>query len=622
MKIAFADIETDALDATKIVLLCAEVQDLEDNTTCTLMYTDKSPQAKPANVNFDSDIVVFHNGVSFDVPQIERLWDWDFSEIQVVDTLLLSRMLFPERKSHSLKSWGDDLGFPKGNFDFEAWDKTLTPEVVKYCRQDVAVTRKLFYVLNERMKESGINWRAQHDFEYEVQQSVDNQAPFVFNTPKAEENLRHMEYKMRVIERDSEKYLPTVELPKSSIKYPPTKQFKVDGTPTVLAYKYFPKLKPYGSGWVFAHPDGSQQKLPYKKPLETHRRATFSNTAPLKDYLIELGWEPIEYNIRVLKDGTRERGSPKLYNESGDIDPGLERLGVHWVPELKEWLTLRSRVNVLKGWINKAKTDPGSGLQVIDTPAIACGARTSRMVHRDVVNVPRVTSPYGNMMREVFTCESDEVLVGWDASALEACMEAHEVWDLDRDYALALVDGTLHDRNAAAMGCTRDVAKTFKYACTYGASPPKLAKTLGISLYDASDLFDEFWKVGWSLREVRDTLIHEFNSVGSIASIDGRRLYPAYKHSVLNTRLQNSGAIVMKKALLIAEKNIGSTYPKSWASRVIAMHDEEQWRVRSGIGEIVGEIGARSVTQAGKELGIKPELKAEYVVGKTWADTH
>jgi hypothetical protein len=618
MRIGFVDIETDQLEATEIVLVELEVLDMDNGKEERYSLADTAIQFIKPKQNFNVDLLVWHNGVGFDEQHLRKLGHWEFDGLQIIDTLVLSRMLCPERRNHSLKSWGDDLGFPKGEFNWCAWDRTVTPELVTYCQQDVAVTRRLFFHLNEKMVISGINWNASHDFEYEVQQSVDNQLPFHFDTAKADSNIKMFTESMENIEDEVYHLLPEVPLPKSKLHYPPKKQFKLDGTPSALAEKYFPDLHKHEYIYSFSHPDGSRKPLPWHTPLITHEKATFKSTAKLKDYLVNRGWVPTEYNMKKDAAGKAVRGSPKLYNESGEVDPGLIRLGISWVPALQQWLTLRSRLNVLKGLREKA-IDIGL-YSVIRTPAIACGARTARMIHRDVVNIPRVTSLYGKEMREVFTCGATERLVGWDASALEACMEAHEVWDVDASYALSLVDGTLHDRNAAALGVSRDVAKTFKYACTYGARPQKLAKTLGITVHEAQKLFDIFWEESWSLAKVRDRYIAEWKSVGSIPGIDGRRLYPKYEHSVLNTRLQNSGATVMKKALLIAERNIHKISPS--AGRVIAYHDEEQWRCREEIADEVGQLGVDSITQAGLQLGIKPALTGEYKIGHSWAETH
>ena len=94
------------------------------------------------------DVVVFHNGVDFDGPALYKLYP-QFTGIKIFDTLVLSRMLFPERKVHSLKSWGVELGILKGDYGEsgeegeDVWEK-FSEDMFKYCEQDVEVTVALY----------------------------------------------------------------------------------------------------------------------------------------------------------------------------------------------------------------------------------------------------------------------------------------------------------------------------------------------------------------------------------------------------------------------------------------------------------------------------------------------
>ena len=100
------------------------------------------------------DVVVYHNGVDFDGPALHKLYP-EFKGIKMFDTLVLSRMLFPERKIHSLKSWGVELGILKGDYGDsgeegeDVWEK-FSDDMFKYCEQDVEVTVALYLYLCER----------------------------------------------------------------------------------------------------------------------------------------------------------------------------------------------------------------------------------------------------------------------------------------------------------------------------------------------------------------------------------------------------------------------------------------------------------------------------------------
>ena len=116
MKIAFADIETDSLDPKEIVLVCFTTVDTDDpKYEVNQVLTDTSAVLRNCSKVMDYDFVVFHNGVGFDVPALKNVGQWNFDNVQILDTLLLSRMLCPDRKAHSLESWGKTFGLLPGS---------------------------------------------------------------------------------------------------------------------------------------------------------------------------------------------------------------------------------------------------------------------------------------------------------------------------------------------------------------------------------------------------------------------------------------------------------------------------------------------------------------------------
>lgn len=92
-----------------------------------------------------------HNIIGYDLP---ALWKtngaWDTVPL-VLDTLVLSRALWPERPwGHSLRAWGEHLGEPKGDFtDFEEY----SDEMLNYCEQDVMVNYKILKALEKEYGE-------------------------------------------------------------------------------------------------------------------------------------------------------------------------------------------------------------------------------------------------------------------------------------------------------------------------------------------------------------------------------------------------------------------------------------------------------------------------------------
>ena len=141
---AVVDIETDSLDATKVH--CIVAKDIDSGRVYPFPpdmvhgFRDWSQGVKQ---------FIMHNGLSFDAPVCNRLLGTNIKPSQIVDTLVLSQLFNPIRDGHSLKAWGERLGFPKGDVEtFEVY----TPDMLEYCKQDVNITHKLFNILQNEGK--------------------------------------------------------------------------------------------------------------------------------------------------------------------------------------------------------------------------------------------------------------------------------------------------------------------------------------------------------------------------------------------------------------------------------------------------------------------------------------
>ena len=109
--IAFVDIETDSLDATKIYVCCVK----RTTDKQVQVYTDPDKFKKETT---DIDKFIGHNIIDFDAPILDKLWGTNLTIDKLYDTLVLSQILSPQREGgNSLKAWGVRLGFDKLSFD-------------------------------------------------------------------------------------------------------------------------------------------------------------------------------------------------------------------------------------------------------------------------------------------------------------------------------------------------------------------------------------------------------------------------------------------------------------------------------------------------------------------------
>jgi DNA polymerase I-like protein with 3'-5' exonuclease and polymerase domains len=235
--------------------------------------------------------------------------------------------------------------------------------------------------------------------------------------------------------------------------------------------------------------------------------------------------------------------------------------------------------------------------------------------------VPSINTPYGKECRELFVPSEGYVLVGADASGLEARCLAHYIYNYTggKEYVDLILNGDIHTYNMNIMGITnRGHAKNAFYAILYGCSYKKLSEMLKIDVRDGKKLLDRFYLGLPFLKEIRQDINEKLEAVGHIKAIDGRKLQIRSAHSSLNSLIQSCGAIIMKKALTLLWETI-----KTHDAFVVAnIHDEFQIETREMLAETVGKIAITSIEEAGKHFQLRVPITGEYKVGKNWAETH
>lgn len=377
--------------------------------------------------------------------------------------------------------------------------------------------------------------------------------------------------------------------------------------------------------------------------------------------------------------------TPKLtVGVEKEICPNLVALGkkADFVQDVVHYYTYRHRKNSIAGGVVDEDGEPVTGFVSavredgrIPTPADTLGANTGRYRHKLVCNVPRVTSLYGENMRNLFGCGKGLYQLGFDFASLEARIMGHYVMPYKdgEELAVALVaekPNDIHSINARKLGIDRGAAKSFSYAAIYGAQPKKLAKMLGISEEEGKRLFNEYWDAVPALKELKQAVEKQWEDTGKkhILGLDGRLLNTRSKHSLVNVLFQSGGAIAAKwSSVLIAEylenlELLGNPFEHStkdvkiWF--MIAYHDEVQFAVHPSLmqvrlfnteeeakvfannnqgcsavghgskGPYVGEKTTpveaieQGIKQACTNLSLNVELGFEWIPGLTWGQCH
>lgn len=347
----------------------------------------------------------------------------------------------------------------------------------------------------------------------------------------------------------------------------------------------------------------------------------------LKDTLLSLGWKPTEWNYKKDKEGRavyegkeKVKTSPKLTEDSYDtLTSGIG-------PSIAKYLKASHRLSLVRGIYESVDRQTGlvhANMNTLATP-------TARMRHKKpIVNIPKADPSvfYGKEMRSLFVARTGRVMVGWDASGLEARVFGHFL----NDEALIheLINGDFHtllwDVVTEEFVSSRSIMKNVEYAYLYGAQDPKLGQTA-----DRRPNGMSAKQVGAEIRKRIETKIPAIGDLvtkvksqakkGWLPGIDGRKIFVRSEHSALNSLFQSTGSIAVKTAVCILDDKVKEN---RWdVLPWVVYHDEVQADSHPDCAELYGEAAVQSVRQAGEVLKLNIALDAEYKVGLNWASTH
>ena len=507
-----------------------------------------------------------HNIIGFDIPVVNKSFGKDlFKDCKITDTLVLSRLLNPVIDGgHSLKNWGTKLGHSK--IEFEQFDY-LSDEMLKYCRNDVELTERLYKFLILKIKDFGESI----DLEHKVSTIIQAQHEKGFKLDII--NAYGLQAKFQEDMNDL-----TNEVRKT---FPPLK----------IEEEFIPKANNKARGYV--------KGVPFTKVK--YKEFNLGSRQQIAERLVMLGWKP------------------KKKTEKGHIIVDEKVLSeIKNIPEAKlinKFLMLQKRIAQVSSWIEAIREDGRVHGKVITN-----GTITGRMSHQspNMAQVPAVYSPYGKECRGLWIVEKGYKLVGVDASGLELRMLAHYM--NDKDYTNEIINGDIHTSNQVAAGLgSRDEAKTFIYAFIYGAGNKKIGTIIGGSERDGERVKEKFLRATPSLRRLREK-VERVAQRRWVRGLDQRKIIIRHPHAALNTLLQGAGACVMKKALTLLQEYVINKQIKAFP--VVNVHDEFQYEVQEDRADEFGRLAVQSIIDAGKQLNVRCQLNGEYKIGNNWSETH
>ena len=531
-----------------------------------------------------ADKIIGHNIVGYDIPLIKKLYNIDLYDTnKVIDTLILSRLANPVREGgHSIEKWGYRLGGTQKQAH-DDWTQ-FSQEMLSRCEKDTIINKTLFnYLKKECVGFTKECILLEHETTQVLQQQYEN--GFLFDEKEAMFLLSGLNKRKSEVEREVHETFKPKWIPVKTV----TPKIKKDGSLSksgLTEYEY-EDIKASGNMKPFV-----------RKQL---REFNLGSRQQIGEYLKDFGWKPNKFT---------PTGQP-IVDETT-----LNK--VKHITEAKliaEFLLLQKRSAQVSSWIDALKDDGRVHGSVICT-----GAITGRMAHRspNMAQVPAFYNPYGKECRSCWIVPEGYKLVGVDASGLELRMLAHYM--ADEDYINEIINGDIHTANQNFAGLkSRDEAKTFIYALIYGAGDAKIGSIVNGNREAGRALRERFLGSLPTLAALKSR-VERASEKKYLKGIDGRKILLRHKHASLNTLLQGSGAILMKKGLTILDSllKLNAIDYKFVAN----IHDEWQIEVKESQAEFVGELAVNSIIDAGKHFNLRCPMDGEYKIGDNWSETH
>ena len=600
MKVLIADCEADGFLDTMTRLWTIQIGEAEGDEVT--VYADQPgfpPLSEAAARLKTADRVVFHNGQKFDIHAINRFFPGTLDPHTVWDTLVAARLLNPSEKANSLEEWGKRLGEFKGEFkDFSRFSQ----EMVDYGRQDIVVTRKLYHLLEPKLRGWGESVELENLFAYCI--GLQEHNGFRLNVDK----VRSLEAELRQEADDLERQLQDV--------FPPWWRPDVRAGTAIVK----PKVgKVTGKSQTV-------KDVPYTRvKLESFNPGSRSQIADrLK---ARYGWKPKAYT---------ESGAPKV------DEAVLATLKFPEAKLLSRYFRIIKQLGQIadgdNGWLKLVNEKTSRVHGAVNTN----GAATGRCSHFKP-NMAQVDKK-DLRMRECWEARPGWKLVGVDAEGLELRMLAHYLGKYDKGrLAKALLEGRkedgtdAHSINQKATGLyKRDNAKRLLYALMYGAGDAKLGEIIKEDAREAGKTVKgsatelgkkaraDLAKGMKGLDKLVGLVKEKARQKGYIKGLDGRHIQIKSEHSAFNFLLQGGGAIVMKKALVLFHFHYSARfgpYGQNWAY-CANVHDEVQSETAPDIAEDYAKTLADCIRLAGEHFSMRCPLAGAFDIGTNWKDTH
>ena len=589
--------------------------------------------------------VVCHNLVRFDVPLYEKHLGIKV-QASLVDSLGLSWYLYPERGQgeHGLAVWGEFFGVPKPKID--DWDNLTVEEYCNRVEEDIKINIKLWVKQYEYLKKiyedpkdiiriiSYLNFKL-------TCLKIQEDDKILIDVEQCKKNLDFLQGIENEKKGLLEAAMPKIPIVKTVAK--PKVMFKKNGSLSVAGEKWFEILKE------------NNIDRDYEGVLNIttgYDEPNAGSPTQVKDWLMKLGWKPILFedgrNGKVPQVRDKEKMLCKSVLALREVEPAIEHL---------EGLSVVThRAGYLKGFLEKVDEN---GYAV----AFAHGfTKTLRLKHaKPFVNLPKPTSPYGDLVRGVMIAPEGSILIGSDVSSLEDKMKQISIYPYDPAYVedmnrpgwdahldIGIRSGMISqeesdffrwykkkDKNREDLpeifkvysdeelseqfekiSKKRAVAKTVNYACTYGAGVAKIAESSSLPQKDAKKLHGGYWERNWSVKKyAEDQAVKNVEGKSWIWNpITNFYYFLASEKDRFSACNQSAGVRVFD----------GYVYEmiKRGIRPIFQAHDEVLLRVKKEDVDSTTSALKEAINKVNEQYKFPVEIEIDIQTGMTYAEVH
>lgn len=613
------DIESDGLldEATKIHCLSAVPLEGGEPKSLTC-YEDIKEFLTSAKT------LVGHNIYLYDIPLVEKLLGIKI-KAKIVDTLALSWYLKPNRITHGLDKWGEDLGVAKPKID--DWQNLSVEEYCHRCEEDVKINFLLWELLTKELEDLYESKRLAERFQSYLMFKME--CAYIQQRDKWKLDKELASKSLETLEKQAEEKLEELracmpKVPKKVARKKPGKPYKKDGTLSVAGAKWFKLLK--------------DNKLPDTFEGTIEEVVSWDDPNPgshaqVKDWLFDLGWKPEAFDYKKNEDGS-ERKIPQVRVEGElgkELCPSVVKLAEK-EPSIKvlEGLSIiQHRLAIFEGFLR----DERDGFLEAGIGGLT---NTLRFKHRTLVNLPGVDKQWGEQIRGSLIARDGYELCGADCVSLEDTTKRHYMWSYDPDYVkemskegfdphldLAKFAGVvtqqdidLYNEGKKDLSTIRKNYKAANYSAIYGVGAAKMARSLDITVNEAKNLIQAFWQRNWSIRKFSEEqqIKHTKEGMWVKNPVNGFWYSLRNEKDIFSTINQGTGVYVFDSWV----RNIFEKRKQLTGQ----FHDEIILEIKKGHRDACEALLKEAIQEVDRKLNLNVRLDVDVQFGERYSEIH